>query len=192
MSRSAIRALGAYAVVVGLLALLPAAALAAGNGENAKRCQKGGWQQLYTSSGQAFKNEGACTSYAAKGGTLSTSSTPQNRAPTAVLEIGSTETSQNPLNPCGGFTTNDVIGFASFYCFRGTNSSDPDGNITSWTLDFGDGSPVSEGSWPMPNQTHVYAQSAASAAYSVTLTITDAGGLTSSDSSEITVVSVTG
>jgi hypothetical protein len=39
-------------------------------------CQKGGWSGLHTSDGTAFKNQGDCVSYAAKGGTLaSTQST---------------------------------------------------------------------------------------------------------------------
>jgi hypothetical protein len=41
-----------------------------GNSANAKKCQKGGWKTLYRSDGTPFKNQGACVSYAAKGGTL--------------------------------------------------------------------------------------------------------------------------
>ena len=41
-----------------------------GNSPNAHACQDGGWRQLTTSTGQPFSNEGECTSYAAKGGTL--------------------------------------------------------------------------------------------------------------------------
>ena len=43
-----------------------------GNAENAKLCQKAGWQSLYTSTGVLFADQGACASYAAKGGTLTT------------------------------------------------------------------------------------------------------------------------
>jgi hypothetical protein len=49
-----------------------------GNSPNAKACQKGGWQSLYTSTGQSFTSEQQCTGYAASGGTVYTQ-TPQQR-----------------------------------------------------------------------------------------------------------------
>jgi hypothetical protein len=65
------------AVVALLLSLLvgPAIAGAApapgpGNSPNAKACQKGGYTNLVRSNGTTFASEEACTSYAAKGGTL--------------------------------------------------------------------------------------------------------------------------
>ncbi len=54
------------------LGLATATAGSGGNSANAKRCQKGGWQTLYTSDGRAFTSEEACVSYAAQGNTLST------------------------------------------------------------------------------------------------------------------------
>jgi hypothetical protein len=46
-------------------------ALASGsNSDNAKLCQKGGWQALMDSSGNSFGNEGACVSYGAQGGAI--------------------------------------------------------------------------------------------------------------------------
>jgi len=52
-----------------------------GNAPNAKLCQKGGWQHLATADGAAFASQGACVSYAAKGGTLMPypSATPRER-----------------------------------------------------------------------------------------------------------------
>jgi hypothetical protein len=41
-----------------------------GNSENAKKCQKGGWQSLVRSDGSSFKNQDECVSYGAKGGVL--------------------------------------------------------------------------------------------------------------------------
>lgn len=41
-----------------------------GNSENAKACQKGGWEDLRRSDGTSFKNAGECVAYAARGGTL--------------------------------------------------------------------------------------------------------------------------
>ena len=43
-----------------------------GNSANAKLCQKGGWQSLFTETGGSFASEEACVSYAAQGGTLTT------------------------------------------------------------------------------------------------------------------------
>ena len=43
-----------------------------GNSANAKLCQKGGWQSLFTATGGSFASEEACVSYAAQGGTLTT------------------------------------------------------------------------------------------------------------------------
>jgi len=62
------------ALVAGLALVAFAAsgtALASGgNSVNAKQCQKNGWQSLVTSGGTSFASEEACTSYAARGGTL--------------------------------------------------------------------------------------------------------------------------
>src|SRR5262245_1573267 len=43
-----------------------------GNSADAKLCQKGGWQSLFTATGGSFASEEACVSYAAQGGTLTT------------------------------------------------------------------------------------------------------------------------
>jgi hypothetical protein len=43
---------------------------AAGNNDNAKACQQGGFVNYSRTDGTRFKNAGECTSYAAKGGTL--------------------------------------------------------------------------------------------------------------------------
>jgi hypothetical protein len=70
--------IGTRAVVVGLgvlasLALTAAPSWAAneGNSANAKLCQPGGYPGvLFNQQGQGFKNAGACTKYAAKGGLI--------------------------------------------------------------------------------------------------------------------------
>jgi hypothetical protein len=41
-----------------------------GNSGNAKLCQKNGWKQLQTATGDRFTSEEACVSYASQGGTL--------------------------------------------------------------------------------------------------------------------------
>lgn len=65
------------------------------------------------------------------------------------------------------------------FSFRGTGSSDPDNDITNWSLDFGDGASAS-GSWstnPPTGITHDYSHdSCPSYICMITLTVTDAAG----------------
>jgi hypothetical protein len=72
-----------------------AAAASGGNSANAKLCQMGGWQSLYTSNFGTFSNEGQCTSYAAHGGTLSSA---PNQAALDCQSLG------------GTYGNNDLIG----------------------------------------------------------------------------------
>jgi hypothetical protein len=80
-SRSASLLLGALALLAAcgespttpsspLAPTAPLMVTGGGNSLNAKSCQKNGWQSLVTSTGATFASETACTSYAAKGGTL--------------------------------------------------------------------------------------------------------------------------
>jgi PKD repeat protein len=88
---------------------------------------------------------------------------------------------------CGGAT--DVPPTASFTysctsltCqFDGSGSSDPDGTVTSWAWDFGDGS-IGSGA----TTSHSFATGGT---YKVTLTVTDNGGATGSQSQNVTVTS---
>jgi hypothetical protein len=92
---------------------------------------------------------------------------------------------------CGAFTASCPFTFI----FRGTGSSDADGDLTSWSLDFGDGTSAS-GSWstaPPEEVTHEYLRDAAGSfncfgvfdgvnnVCVVTLTVTDAAGQSASD-----------
>ncbi|MFH1022588.1 MAG: PKD domain-containing protein [Planctomycetota bacterium] len=65
--------------------------------------------------------------------------------------------------------------------FDGTASTDPDGIITRWTWNFGDGAPAQDGATPP----HVFG---APGRYTVTLTVTDADDLTASDACAVTVL----
>jgi hypothetical protein len=52
-----------------------------GNSENAKACQKGGWQNWVREDGTPFRNTGDCVSYAAQSGTLTAPVTyPQSKS----------------------------------------------------------------------------------------------------------------
>lgn len=66
-------ALALFSTGVLSLSLAPvASASAGGNSESAKLCQKGGWQNLYSSAtGTGFSNDGACVSFGAQGGEYS-------------------------------------------------------------------------------------------------------------------------
>ena len=63
-------------IIFGLLvaaataALMVPMALAGGNSDNAKACQKGGWQTLARQDGTGFNNQDECVSYGAHGGVL--------------------------------------------------------------------------------------------------------------------------
>src|SRR5262245_36746128 len=66
---------GVLLVLCAVLALTVGVATAnagGGNSADAKLCQKGGWQHLFTATGGSFASEEACVSYAAQGGTLTT------------------------------------------------------------------------------------------------------------------------
>jgi hypothetical protein len=70
--------------------------------------------------------------------------------------------------------------------FRGTGSNDPDGDLGTWSIDFGDGTSTS-GSWatePPADVSHTFPSFLTNS--TVTLTVTDVGG--ASDSSSITFV----
>lgn len=66
--------------------------------------------------------------------------------------------------------------------FRGTGSTDPNGDIVSWSIDFGDGTTPASGTWgtdPPVEVTHVYEQ--LGCVCTVVLTVTDSAGDSSSD-----------
>jgi hypothetical protein len=92
---------------------------------------------------------------------------------------------------CGGLSDRSLCSFT--IRFRGIGSSDPDGDITSWSLDFGDGTSAS-GDWstsPPREVAHAYSPVAGGVFCGgnpsgthcvVTLTVTDSAGQTHSES----------
>jgi PKD domain-containing protein len=88
---------------------------------------------------------------------------------------------------CGSLS--DYSGCSWTFSFRGTGSTDPDADIASWSLDFGDGTSVS-GSWgtaPPTEVVHEYSNFLGEMRV-VTLTVTDSAG--QSDSETIVMVSI--
>jgi hypothetical protein len=67
--RRVILVLGVMAMSLGLLTG-PVAAATGGNSANAANCEEGGYLKYTDAKGNAFKNEGQCTRYAARGGQL--------------------------------------------------------------------------------------------------------------------------
>jgi hypothetical protein len=76
--------------------------------------------------------------------------------------------------------------------FRGTASIDPDGDIVSWSIDFGDGTSTG-GSWmtdPPIALVHAYPPfpDAVNISPVVTLTVTDSAGQTDSDAMQLVFI----
>ena len=137
-----------------------------------------------------------------------------NSPPTAVLEIrtpplANCHINEEPLPLCVGWAertdwsrpAGGVIGFAfegpfppMSFDFRGTSSSDPDNDIVSWSIDFGDGTSTS-GNWltePPTVITHVYAGfDVLQGMPSVTLTVTDGAGQSATNTLMLFVVDIT-
>jgi PKD repeat protein len=65
----------------------------------------------------------------------------------------------------------------------GSGSTDPDGSVSGYTWDFGDGSPTATGA----SQSHTYASDGA---YTVTLTVSDNRGATDSETTTVNVAGV--
>jgi hypothetical protein len=80
--------------------------------------------------------------------------------------------------------------------FRGSNSTDPDNDITTWTVDFDDGT-IGSGDWNtalLADVTHEYDPRSVtcSGGYcNVTLTVTDSGGRTHTDTVTLVFVDAT-
>ncbi len=69
--------------------------------------------------------------------------------------------------------------FSAPATFRSTSSSDPDDGIASWSIDFGDGTSTGEITGPLGEVSHTYP---ADGFYTVTLTVTDFAGQSTSES----------
>ena len=68
------------------------------------------------------------------------------------------------------------------FTLRGTGSSDPDGDLMGWSVDFGDGTSATGDFATTPPTGLVLALSGCNQASTVTLTVSDSGGRTDSDS----------
>jgi len=98
---------------------------------------------------------------------------------TTTATIEAVPVNQPPAADAGGPYTGDA---GVPVAFDGGNSSDIDGSIVSYDWDFGDGG---DGTGPQP--THSYASGGS---YTVTLTVTDDGGLTNSATTSVEIAGV--
>jgi hypothetical protein len=59
--------IGALAVTASVVVAGPAVAAKGGNNDTAKQCQKGGWQSLFSATGDGFVTQGDCVNDGAQG-----------------------------------------------------------------------------------------------------------------------------
>jgi len=105
--------LGALAMVVGLLAG-PVAAAPGGNAANAHKCEEGGYLDYTDPQGNPFKNEGQCTSYAARGGQLVPTGPHLSLDLSAGTISGTGFTPNSPIALSGEFVPNRNFSFITF------------------------------------------------------------------------------
>lgn len=116
------------------------------------------------------------------GGLVCEQSTPRDGW-TSADEVPDTGGSESGLFHwgCGALTDRSLCSFV--FHFRGSDSTDPDGDLALWSLDFGDGT-VASGSWatdPPVQLAHDYAGTECLPCV-ITLTVTDSTGQASSAS----------
>ena len=104
----------------------------------------------------------------------STTTTPTSTSTTSTTTVGGPN--QPPVANAG---PNQFVQTLMSVSFDGSDSSDPNGSITSYTWAFGDGG---TGSGVSPSHTYAVAGT-----YTVTLTVRDNGGLTDTDTAVVTV-----
>ena len=95
-----------------------------GNSDAAKKCQTGGWNNWVRADQSAFKNEGDCVSYAAKGGVLTAAKT---KSQVDCESFGGTFAAGTPstLWTCNGW---QHVGHADFLDKSSTLSADCTGD----------------------------------------------------------------
>ena len=114
------------------------------------------------------------------GGALYYSTGANSNGPTAVTYRGASEGGTVNRPPVASFTASPAGPLA--VALDGSASSDPDGSVTGWRWEFGDGSPVDSTSGPTVSHTY-----GAAGTYAVTLTVTDGGGATGSTTRDVAV-----
>jgi PKD repeat protein len=118
-------------------------------------------------------------SFTAAGTYTATLTVTDNRGGTATMTVPVTSAAPPNVPPVASFTSACTFLACSF---DGSGSSDPDGTITSYAWDFGDGSTATG-----PTATHSFA---AGGTFNVALTVTDNSGAPTTLAKQITVAPV--
>jgi hypothetical protein len=108
--------------------------------------------------------------------------------PTALLEanrpdVGWTSEDSGPYGPGWSCCYGDFPPVP----FRGINSTDPDNDIVSWSIDFGDGTSTGEQSWITDPPTEVQHTYQSGCFCTAVLTVTDSAGHSSSDEMKVAI-----
>ena len=121
------------------LVVVGTASAAGGNSENAKRCQKGGWEDVVRSDQTPFVSQSECVSYAAQGGVFGV----------ADLSITASDVTADPagltVRNDGPMATSVTVRFVSDRVGNQIGPFLQGGLPSGWTCDFGS-DPVS-GRW---------------------------------------------
>jgi hypothetical protein len=110
--------LSALGMVVGVLAG-PVTAAPGGNAANAAKCEEGGYLDYTDANGNPFKNEGQCTSYAARGGQL----VPVPTGPPDISLVQNTPDEADGTISGTGFTPNSSVTLTRVYSPSGEEFS---------------------------------------------------------------------
>ena len=133
---------------------------------------QGGWYKIHVDA-QATVSQDQCPTYLS----------PACTRPTIVImetTYDLTVQTQPDLPPVASFSASSLTGYPNNHLtFDATGSYDPDGSITSYAWDFGDGT-TGSGQVVSHSWTSV-------GGYTVTLTVTDNAGLTASTSQRVTI-----
>ena len=98
-----LRIILACCAALALTVAVATATAGGGNSDNAKACQKDGWKSLVAvRTVRRLKNQGACVSYGANGGTYATG---------LIIPAGQTATFSNPRIGPNGICNTDTWGF---------------------------------------------------------------------------------
>src|SRR5215212_12242637 len=108
----------AMALMVPLFAVVAYAA-AGGNAANAHKCKQGGYLDYTDANGNPFKNEGQCTSYAARGGQL----VPVPTGPPDISLVQNTPDEADGTISGTGFRTNSSVTLTRVYSPSGEEFS---------------------------------------------------------------------
>ena len=155
-----VRLAALVAVLVLAYAAVPAPVAVAGNVDAAHACQQGGYLILTRSDGTSFKNAGECTSYAARGGSITgVGPACTSTATTGCIVLDSVTIREATLNPIVYVSTKT-------YTLSGTMTFTPTCQILSTGCDYSTVTITGSGTFSASDGTSTLATGAWTASYS--------------------------